>query len=69
MKTHAFFATRKGTPKGVAGDWAKHCDVCGGDMSEPQHRVSQAVADQSVLDAIEGKDDSGVNAILPRVER
>ena len=54
---HAFYATRKGTPKGVKGNWANVCDVCGGGLRDPQHVVSQEEADKNVLDAIEGKKD------------
>ena len=41
MKNHAFYATRKGTPKGVAGDWARRCDVCNLGPNDPIHLVSQ----------------------------
>ena len=54
---HAFYATRKGTPKGVSGDWWKRCDVCDEGLEAPQHRqASQEQMDQGILDAIEGKD-------------
>ena len=53
-ENHAFYATRKGTPKGQAGDWWKYCDVCGARKDDPQHIVSQEVADENVLKAIRG---------------
>ncbi len=59
IKNHAFYATRKGTPKGVKGDWANRCDVCDLGLRDPIHVVSQAEADQNVLDAIEGRRDDG----------
>lgn len=50
---HAFFATRKGTPKGVAGDWAKRCDICDeGPDAHWHRRASQEQLDQGIVDAL-----------------
>jgi len=51
---HAFYATRKGTPKGeTVPTWWKFCDECGDGREAPQHRVSQAEEDNALLRAIE----------------
>ena len=62
-ENHAFYATRKGTPKGVRGDWANRCDVCDRGVDDPIHIVSQAEADQNLLDAITGKREGGKDGV------
>lgn len=57
LHPHAFFATRKGTPKGISGNWWEYCDECGGRMEDPQHRVTQEVSEQAILNAIAGAPD------------
>ena len=53
---HAFSATRKGTPIGVRGTWAHHCDECGRGPNDPVHAVSDEENFASLLRAIEGKE-------------
>lgn len=55
-KPHAFYATRKGTPKGVAGNWANHCDDCGEGVNTAIHDVSNAENGAALLRALEDSD-------------
>ena len=57
---HAFYATRKGVPKGVTGTgWHRFCDECGEGPNHPNHDVSQSEQGESLLRALKADDGPG----------